>query len=104
MNFNKENEAFKTCCQFAAKYSAQSTKEKIIKNLAELLISGALEKLDDLKIAEDVQNTLSQMSRDVNALIATLQYYEVMTLTGKFKKFSENNFQGQENGENERIS
>ena len=98
-----ENDAFKTCCQFASKYSAQSTKEKIINNLAELLMSGSLEKLDDLKIAEDVQKTLSSISRDVNALIATLQYYKVMTLTGKFPNFSENNFQGQENGQNERI-
>ena len=98
------NDAFKTCCQFAARYSAQSAKEKIIKNLAELLMSGALEKLDDLKIAEDVQNTLSNMSRDVNALVATLQYYKDMTLTGKFPNFSENNFQGQENGQNERIT
>lgn len=103
MSFNNQNDAFKTCCQFAARYSAQSTKEKIIKNLAELLMSGSLEKLDDLKIAEDVQKTLSNISRDVNALIATLQYYKVMTLTGKFQNFSENNFQGQENGQNERI-
>ena len=103
MNFNNENDAFKTCCQFAARYSAQSTKEKIIKNLAELLMSGALEKLDDLKIAEDVQKTLSNISRDVNALIATLQYYKVMTLTGNFSKFSENDLRGQDNGQNERI-
>lgn len=103
MNFNNDNEALKTCCQLAAIYSSQSTKEKIIKNLAELLMSGALEKLDDLNIAEDLQKTLSQMQRDVNALIATLQYYRVLSLSGKFPQFSENDFRGQENGQNERV-